>query len=157
MRGERKTIENRQAPRVFVQESYDKSDAWGQSVVKEWLVSRGFVIKWKEAEDYGLDIIAVKDGVPEYFEVEVKTNYSWTGKEDFRFDSVSFLGRKKKWADIGYWYVIVCRETRAMVMCHSDKIFKSEYREVIDINSYERKGKDTLYRVPKDECYWINP
>jgi hypothetical protein len=47
---------------------------------------------------------------------EVKHKYPFTdATESFKFDTVSFLGRKKKYGD--FWYVIVCGETEALLLC----------------------------------------
>jgi hypothetical protein len=67
---------------------------------------------------------------------------------------VSFLARKKKWAEIGFWYIIVCRETLAYVKCHSQTIYQDKFQEKLKIDSKERQGMDTFYRVPKDLCEW---
>lgn len=139
---------------IFLQESYDKNNDWAISKVIYYLEKNGYHVIPK-VEDYSIDIEAVKNGKKEYFECEVKTGYQFTSKEDFRFSTVSFLGRKRKWADIGFWYIIICRETQAFVKCHSDVIFQDKYRQTIELkNSWSRGGHDTFYRVPKDLCEW---
>jgi hypothetical protein len=149
-----KESDDRKAPQKFVKKSYDRSDDWAVSKVKEHLSNNGYTVIPKESEDYELDIKAVKNAVTEYYECETKTGYTFTSERDFRFSTLSFLARKKKWADIGFWYIIVCRETLAYAKCHSNVIFQDKYMEVLDINSQERKGKDTFYRVPKNLCEW---
>ena len=147
-------MDDRKNPQKFVPKSYNRSDDWAISKVKEHLINNGYTVIPKETEDYSLDIKAVKNGLVEYYECETKTGYTFTGKQDFKFSTVSFLARKRKWAETGFWYIIVCRETLAYVKCHSSVIFKEEYLEVLDINSQERRGKDTFYRVPKNLCEW---
>lgn len=39
-------------------------------------------------------------------------------------------------------------------MCNSKKIYKEKYKEDLNIDSAERKGVDTFYRVPKEKCFW---
>jgi hypothetical protein len=149
-------MDNRKIPYKFVKNSYDRSDQWAITKVKEHLIQNGYEIINKITEDYDLDIKAVKDEVVDYFECETKTGYSFTGRDDFRFQTVSFLARKRKWADVGFWYLIVCRETLAYVKCHSTVIFQDKFLEKLDIDSQERRGIDTFYRVPKDLCEWSN-
>jgi hypothetical protein len=86
------------------------------------------------------------------FEAEVKTGRSFTTMDTFPFPTVSFLARKKKWKDIGFWYIIVCKETNYALVANSNDIFKDEYLETLNINTEERQGKDYFYRVPKNKC-----
>jgi len=141
-------------PKAFVKESYNRSNDWGINKIKEYLISAGYKIQEKEKEDYKVDITAEKNGKDHYFEVETKTGYPFTGKSDFKFETVSFLARKKKWADIGFWYIIVCKETNAFVMCNSQVIYQEKHLTQLEIDSAERKGTDYFYRVPKKDCHW---
>ena len=140
---------------TFLQGSYDKNDEWGKSKVKQYLLDNGYFIESKISEDYGLDIKAEKNGKIEYFEAEVKTGYPFTCQEDFRYDTVSFLARKSKWSNLGFWYFIVCRETSAFVKCHSSVIFQDKFYKTIPLkNKWSRGGSDNFYHVPKDLCEW---
>lgn len=143
----------KQKPSKFNKESYDRSNQWGINLVTEYLISKGYVVKSKDVEDMLVDIVASKDGIEKSYEVEVKTGYKFTSKDDFKFDTVSFLGRKQKYKN--FWYIIICRETKSMIVCHSDIIYQEQYKEKIHINSQDRKGEDLFFRVPKDLCYWI--
>ncbi len=147
-------MDRRKSPEKFVPSSYHRSDSWAIEAVKTHLMAQGYSIYEKHKEDFGPDILASLDGTIELFECETKTGYSFTGMEDFRFDTVSFLGRKKKWADLGFWYLIVCRETGAYVQCHSSEIFQPQYLSTLQLDSQERKGDDSFYRVPKTKCTW---
>jgi hypothetical protein len=141
--------------RKFVQESYDRNDAWGRKLITEMLDARGYNVLDKP-EDFGIDIVAERNGVVEFFEVEVKHNYPWNNRDDFKFDTVSFLGRKKKWEEDNFWYCIICAETEAIIVCRSSIIYNEEFAEIRNINTSERKGKDKFYRVPKEKCWFIN-
>ncbi len=140
--------------RKFVQASYDRNDDWGKEVLLRWLKSYGtrFTIIDKDKEDYKVDIVVLDTKADKLmsFEVEVKHGYPFTDEESFKFDSVSFLGRKKKYGD--FWYAIVCAETEAILIAHSYEIYKEEYREIKTIATTERNGLDEFYRVPKDKC-----
>jgi hypothetical protein len=140
--------------RKFVQASYDRNDEWGRNVLVQWLQSFAdrFEIVTKDKEDYKVDVLTYdnKNKKQIAFEVEVKHNYPFTDEESFKFDTVSFLGRKKKFGD--FYYVIVCAETEALLMAHSDVIYREEYREIKTIATNERNGLDEFYRVPKSKC-----
>lgn len=136
----------------FVQESYDANDALAKEMLINFLERRGHVIV-SHVEDYGIDITTEKDAMLWFFEAEMKIGRPWTTMDDFPFDTVSFLGRKKKWAD--YYYFIICRETGAALFCHCEDIYKDEYKQVININSPGRKGKDVFFRVPKEKCIFV--
>jgi hypothetical protein len=144
--------------RKFVQASYDRNDEWGKEVLVRWLKRHGgrFNIIEKDKEDYKVDVLAFDTKADKLvgFEVEVKHKYPFTDAESFKFDTVSFLGRKKKYGD--FWYVIVCGETEALLLCHSLEIYKEEYREIKTIATNERNGLDEFYRVPKEKCLFYS-
>lgn len=144
--------------RKFVQSSYDENDAFGRRILIQWLEKQYWVTEVSSTEDYGVDInITDNNGYQWGFEAEVKTNYPWTNADNFKFDTVSFLGRKKKWKDQGFYYALICKETTAMCIAHSSVIYKEEYREELNINTTDRTGADAFYRVPKHECTWVKP
>ena len=144
--------------RKFVQASYDRNDDWGKEVLVRWLKMHGgrFAIIEKEKEDYKVDILALDTKADKLvsFEVEVKHGYPFTDAKSFKFDTVSFLGRKKKYGD--FWYVIVCGETESLLLAHSFEIYKEEYREIKTIATSERNGLDEFYRVPKEKCLFYS-
>lgn len=142
-------------PSRFVKHSYEESDSWGISRVAKYLATKGWEVVEQE-ENYGVDIIAKRGDVVGRFEVEVKTNRPFTCKEDFPFSTVSFLARKQKWSDKGFWYVIVCRETEAFLICHSSVIYDQNHFESVPVSTRDRKGTDKFFRVPKDLCYWYS-
>lgn len=138
----------------FVQESYDANDALAKELLMNFLMRRGHTIV-SHVEDYGVDISTEKDSELYWFEAEIKIKRPWTNKEDFPFDTVSFLGRKKKWGD--YYYFIICRETGAALFCHCTEIYKDEYKEIVHVNSPGRSGADVFFRVPKEKCIFVEP
>jgi hypothetical protein len=137
----------------FVQESYDENNSFAIEILSKHLISKGYSIEEKLKEDFDVDIIAFKDGKKKLFEVEVKTGYSFTDRESFKFNTVSFLSRKEKWNHgNGFLYVIICKETDWALVAHSSDIFLEEYKEKITIDTKHRKGYDYFYRVPKQKC-----
>lgn len=148
-------MKDRREPKRFVKSSYNRSNEWALSRFKKHLIKNGYSIIEKEQEDYELDIKAVKGNLIEFYECETKTGYPFHNQDDFKFSTVSFLARKKKWVDVGFWYVIICRETSAYLKCHSNVIFKDDYFELLNITSQKRMGPDEFYRVPKHLCEWL--
>ena len=142
--------------RKFVQESYDTNDAYGKAILTAWLKTQDWVGKIIDIENYGVDLeVLDSNGNLHLFEAEVKTSYPWKDKESFKFNTVSFLGRKEKWKERGFYYALICSETQAMCIAHSSRIFKEEFKEVLNIKTSHRNGLDCFYRVPKDLCNWI--
>ena len=139
----------------FCKESYNQNDSKAKELVCNCLVSEGYKIINKE-EDFHHDIIAEKENKKLYIEVEFKIGYLFTNKESFRFNTVSFLGRKERLHKIHpFMYVIICKETNWALACNSDKIFKDEYKEYLSIDVANRKGKDLMFRVPKKDCIFF--
>ena len=143
----------------YSKHQYEVNNKWGIDRITSYLKSRGFNVHDKAEEDYDVDIIADKGGHTFKYEAEVKTGYSFTCKEDYRFDTVSFLGRKKKYHTRnknGFYYCIVCKETESIVYCHSSDIYKDEYKIIRQINTSHRQGTDEFYLVPKNICSFVN-
>ena len=142
--------------RTFNQESYNENDEYAKKKITKFLIQRGHKVI-QDKEDYNHDLITKRNEIKFYFEFEVKRNYPFTNRKDYKFNSVSFLGRKIRLHDIKpYYYMILCYETDCIVFCHSSKIFKDEYKETLNLNTFDRKGNDQMYRVPIDECNFIN-
>lgn len=144
--------------RKFSKEQYKRNDKWGIDRIIDFLKSRGFTIEPKDKEDFQVDIIARKNKKTFFYEAEVKSGYPFTGSSDFKFPTVSFLGRKKKFHDKcegGFYYCIVCKETETILYCHSSKIYKEEYRQLKTINTSYRQGLDEFYLVPKELCKFV--
>jgi len=142
----------------FSKESYTNNDKWGIEKITSFLKKRGYIIHEKEKEDYGVDILAEKNGKFFYYEAEVKSGYPFTCVDDFKFPTVSFLGRKRKFhknIEDGFYYCIVCKETEAILYCHSSKIYNEDYRKLKTINTKLRKGLDEFYLVPKEVCNFV--
>jgi len=141
---------SRKAPQKFVPASYTRSNAWGIEQVQKLLTQHGYTILAKY-EDYGLDIKAEKDSIIEFYEVETRTKRPFTNQHDFQFDTVSFLARKEKWKDIGFWYVIVCRETSAFIKCHSSVVFRNRLRRTL--KSIQKKDWEPISFIGSQKNY----
>lgn len=144
--------------RKFVAESYEENDLIGKQLLVAYLISKGHKIKKGTfEEDFGVDIVTDYNGKEFLFEVEMKDKYDFTDLDSFPFETVSFLGRKEKWKNRKYYYCIIGTKTNAAIFCHSDVIFNEEYQQVINIDTYNRKGLDLFYRVPKELCEFRQP
>jgi hypothetical protein len=138
----------------FNQESFDEYDKIGRQLLTAFLESKCHNVS-NNCDKYGIDLVTEKDGIEYKWEVEMKIKRPWTCREDFPFETVSFLNRKAKWKETTFWYVIICSETQAALMCRSDIIFDEKYKEKIYINTTQRKGTDEFYRVPKELCIFV--
>lgn len=138
--------------RKFNQELYNNSDKYAKERITDFLTKREHIVL-EDKENFKHDLVTVKNGEKFYFEFEVKRNYPFTNKDDYSFNTVSFLGRKKRLHDIEpFYYLILCYETNSVVYCHSSDIYKDKYREVLSLSKHYRKGKDEMYRVPISSC-----
>lgn len=143
---------NKYPARKFNKKSYEINDSWAKDLFSTFLTRRNHIIVQSE-EDYFHDLVTIKNNQKYYFELEVKTNYPFTCQADFKFPTVSFTGRKIRLHQKNpFHYVIVCRETRHALTCFSTDIYNDNYIEEININTKDRSGLDSFYRVPKHLC-----
>lgn len=143
--------------RKFNKSSYDVNDNLAKEIFKDYVKDkRGHNIV-SDIETYDHDIITSKNGEIFLFEVEIKHGYPFTNKKSFKFETVSFLGRKKRLHEKSpFYYVIICFETNWAIICHSDEIYKQEYIEEFEIDKNGREGLDCFYRIPKSICKFVN-
>jgi len=139
----------------FNQQSFDENDGIGRQLLTAFLEKKGHNVS-NNRDKYGIDLVSERDGITYKWEVEMKSKREWTCMEDFPFKTVSFLNRKAKWKEDIFWYVIICSETQAALMCRSDIIFDDQYKEKLYINTPQRKGTDYFYRVPKEKCIFVS-
>lgn len=140
----------------FVEESYLKNDQKAKNLLTKFLQHRGHQV-FDNDDKYGIDLYSTIPNKKFWWEVEMKSKRPWTCRDDFKFDTVSFLARKKKWEKELFWYVIICEETTAALICRADTIFQEKYKEKLYINTAQRKGSDIFYRVPKEYCIFVPP
>jgi len=141
---------------VFRKDDYDELNDYAINMITEFLEFFGYDVPKKE-EDYTIDIEAYRNNKMYRIEAEVRSDLWFIDRETFPFDTVSFLGRKKKYKDISdFWYFLVCKKTGHAVYCNSNTIYKDMYRETIKVNNTKRYGDDVFYRVPKTLCKFIN-
>jgi len=83
-----------QTTKPFSKELYDADDAAKYQVVK--LLKDNDYEAYINPEKYGIDVIATKDGIKYYVEVEVKHN--WKGPK-FQYPTLHYADRKRKFLD----------------------------------------------------------
>ena len=142
--------------RKFSKESYDQFDSMVKNIVIDFIEYNGGLIT-KAEEDYSFDIEFSYNDMSYLAEVEAKPNYRFNDADSFPFETVSFTGRKLRLHNITpFWYIVVNYIDMVAIVCHSSKIYRDEYLEQLNINTEHRKGGDEFYRVPKEECKFIN-
>lgn len=135
--------------RTFNQASYDENDAKAKAIFSSYIKTKGHNIDSNE-ENYGIDIITSKDGKEFKFELEMSSvNFN---EEDYKYDNVHFLARKKKMLDRqgDYWYVIISSNEEYALMVKASKIFKKE-NYLTKYAGNGRDGVDEFYQLPKNQ------
>ena len=108
--------------RKFNKNTYNEYDNFAKEKIIVFLTKKGHKIINKK-EDYNHDLVTCKNSVNYYFELEVKIGYPFTSKKDYKFNTVSFLGRKKRLHDLNpFYYLIICKETNCVLFCDSNDI-----------------------------------
>jgi hypothetical protein len=143
-------------PSNFIQESYDLNDAPAKKLVADYLERIGYEnIQTEETFDH--DIIAEREGVKFYFEVEMKSRYRFRQRETFPFDTVHFLGRKERLhRKQPFYYVIVGPLEEWAVICHSGDIYKDEQRKYVQVQTTSRYGWDNMFEVHRNKCLFVD-
>ena len=142
--------------RKFNKKSYAINDKYAKDLFVKYIEKKGHTVINKK-ENYDFDITTIKNNKTYNFELEMKTTYPFKTMETFKFNTVSFLGRKKRLhLKAEFYYIIICKETDWAIVCNSKEIFKNRYIENLTINTTNRKGKDQMYRVPKEKCIFFN-
>jgi hypothetical protein len=138
--------------RKFVPESYENNDSKAKDIFLSFIDGKGHTIV-NDEEDYMHDVVTEKRGRTYYFELEMKRSVSFTTRESFKYDTVSFLGRKERLHKAHpFYYIIISPDTGYALTQHSDLIYKPEYKKHIRCNTSNRTGNDIVYWVPKEKC-----
>ena len=89
-------------------EAHFNEDDWAKYKVIRWLQKHGYEA-WVNPDQFGIDVLATKDGKAYAFEVEVK--HIWVDF-DFPFDEVHFSARKLKFVSYPaeVWFVMLNNE-----------------------------------------------
>ena len=139
---------------VFRKDSYDENDKFAINRIQKYLSKKNFIIEEKKQENFDIDIVAYRNGLKYRIEAEVKNTF-FTDLDSFPFNTVSFLGRKKKYSNEGlFYYFLLCKKNNSFLYCTSDIIYQEKYKEIKGVNTMHRFGTDVFYRVPKEKCFF---
>jgi hypothetical protein len=138
-----------QTARTFDYKKYLETDAKAKELMSRYLSNKGYTVNLKE-EDYGIDIEATKNENTVLFELEISSiDFD---KENFKYNEVHFLARKKKMLDKqgDYNYVIISSNHQYALTAKASDIFKEDNY----ITKYAGKGRDGVdefYKLPIDK------
>ena len=142
---------NKYGARTFSQSSYDNNDLIAKYMFIPFLKARNHIIMM-EAENFKHDLITVQNYNIHCFELEISSK-PFEGIDSFPFESVSFLGRKKRLHQIKpFHYVIISKSTGWALSAQSSTIYQDQYIKELKINKNGRVGKDLCYWLPKEKC-----
>lgn len=125
----------------------DNDDAKHQVIA--WMKSHGFEA-YVNPDQFGIDILADKDG--QQYEVEVEVKHNWKG-ERFPFGEVHFPARKKKFAKKSefVWFVMLNHErTHALIVDGFDFVNGT----LVKKNTTEMDN-DYFVEIPTFNCKFI--
>lgn len=94
------------------------SDDDAKHQVIEWLRAQGFEA-WVNPDQYGIDVLATRNGIDYSFEVEVK--HGWSGTT-FPYDSVHISARKLKFVGDNTYYMMLNHERTALLKIRADDV-----------------------------------
>lgn len=135
------------AGKPFDKALYDQDDQ-AKLVVVDFLRGRRFVA-WVNEDDYGVDVLADRDGYRWQFEVEVK--HGWSGDE-FPFNSLHYAARKLKWADEPRtWYCTLNDDWSRMIVVSGEVLAGCQ---VVVKNTIYTQG-EPFVEVPLEECWLV--
>lgn len=132
----------------FDQTLYAENDN-AKDLVLDWMRSQGFTAQ-VNPDQYGIDLLAEKDG--QHYEVEVEVKHNWVGKR-FPFGEVHFPARKKKFAKKSeyVWFVMLNHErTHGLIVDGFDFVNGTTVRK----NTSEMDG-DFFVEIPTFNCKFI--
>lgn len=129
----------------FDQATYDKYDPAKHQVV-EWLKRRNFTA-WINEDQYGIDVIADKDGIRYEIEVEVKNN--WSG-EYFQYSGVHFSNRKRKYVSnpSNTWFIMLNRERTHLLTVDGETFLNASVISKRTIYTEDEQ----FVEIPKEKC-----
>jgi Holliday junction resolvase-like predicted endonuclease len=130
----------------FSSSLYEKNDD-AKHLIIDWLNNHGYQAK-VNPDKYGIDIIANKDKIKYFYEVEVKHN--WMG-ELFPFDEVHIPSRKRKFAKANSYFVIINHERTHAMFINGAVALAS--RLVVKSTIYT--SNESFMEIPVSECKFI--
>lgn len=138
-----------QSASTFDYKKYLQTDAKAKELMSNFLTKKGYNVEQKE-EDYGIDLIANKNNQQVKFELEISSiDFDL---DNYKYDEVHFLARKKKMLDKqgDYHYIIISSNHQYALTAKASDIFKQDNY----ITKYAGKGRDGIdefYKLPKQQ------
>jgi hypothetical protein len=133
--------------KVFSEKLYAQDDNAKYQIL-DWLNNHGYQAKINP-DKYGIDIIANKNGIKYFFEVEVK--HPWKG-EEFPFpEGVDFVPRKKKLAKANSYFVMLNHERDNALVINGTAVLESP---IVVKDSIYTSG-ERFIRIPLEKCVFI--
>jgi hypothetical protein len=121
-----------------------EADDNAKFIVIRWLEQNGFTA-WVNPDQYGIDVLAERDGDQYGFEVEVKHN--WQG-EKFPYNTVHFSARKQKFIGWNHFFTML-NDERSCVLVVDENVLRSA--DVV--NKATKYTSDELFiAVPLSQC-----
>lgn len=130
----------------FDPELYKQDDPAKHEMVS-WLSDMGFYA-YINPDQYGIDVLAIKDFVDYGFEVEVKHN--WSGHE-FPYDTVHFAGRKTKFIAPNHFFTMFNTERTAFLLVDG---FSMRLAPVVSKKT-KYTDNESFVAVPVGRCNFI--
>ena len=133
----------------FSEELYAENDDAKHQVV-DWLLDHGFDSAGINPDQYGIDILADKEG--QRYEVEVEVKHNWKG-ERFPFGEVHFPARKKKVAkdsEFNWFFMLNHERTHGLIVDGFDFVRGALVRK--NTSEYDN---DMFVEIPTFNCKFV--
>ena len=132
--------------KAFDQSHYDQDDNAKYQLI-DWLEKHNGFMAWVNEDQFGIDVLALKNGEQYDFEVEVKHNWD---SDSFPFDTVHWSARKLKFArpDRTNWFAMF-NNSRSRALFASGEVLLS-CPVVIKNTKYSQGEK--FVEVPLARC-----
>lgn len=137
---------------TFIPSDYAKFDPYKHIILKH-LKDTGWDAEINK-DQYGVDIVAFKEGLAITIDVEVK-NYNWTSEVDFPFSTVHFTNRKKKFQEEHFYYFLISKNKKGCIYQAGNVI----YGQGVPVKKFNRRstaeGYEVFYELKKDNVKFI--
>jgi hypothetical protein len=126
---------------------YEQDDR-AKLVVVGFLETRGYDA-WVNEDQFGVDVLADRDGLRWQFEVEVK--HGWNGA-DFPFRSLHYAARKLKWShEPRTWYCTLNDDWDRMIVVSGEVLGRCQVVFKNTIYTFD----EPFVQVPLEECWMV--
>ena len=134
----------------FSETLYTENDDAKNQVIG-WLLNNGFSSAVVNPDQFGIDLLAEKDG--QQYEIEVEVKHNWVGQR-FPFGEVHFPARKKKFAkksEFVWFFMLNHERTHGLIVDGFDFMNGSVVRK--NTSEYDN---DLFVEVPTFNCKFVN-